>query len=303
LVFIGLFSACSITAIILAGIQYQYASPDFKDMAWNPLSALEIACIIYSFFIAAMGLATFLAPNLALTIIFSIFLMLSILFCLAIAIMSLIGGSYGTLDLYLGCNSSIKGIFDSWQGLDDYMHNVDQALCSQSCPCYFYNTIPYQYNTTVLATYNSWTKTTNNYDSTAFQNCSNVVRSNVLADTSAKNANFNSDGSFSFNNFQNYFSGIETMFSCSGFCNPTYVNSSTNQTTTMYKYLFTNVNNGPVKNLGCLPQLLLWLPPYLTAWGSITMVLAGLQIIVFILAMLQCSLKEEHMPHINQDQH
>jgi len=302
LVFVGLFAACAIIAIILAGIQYKYSSPNWKEMTWNPLSALEIACIIYSFFIAAFGILTFTIPSLALTIVYGIFLMLSILFCLAIAIMALIGGSYGTLDLYLGCNSSLKGIFDSWQGMDTYLQNVDQNLCSPSCPCYFSNTLPFQYNSTVLATYNSWTKTSNTYDSTAFQNCSNVVQQTALAATMAKNPSFNSDGSFSFNNLQNYYANIESTFQCSGFCNPTYFNTNTNQTTTMYKYLFTNVNNGPVQYTGCLSQLLLWLPPYLAAWGSVTMVLAGLQIIVFILAMIQCSLKEEPKDVLHQDQ-
>jgi hypothetical protein len=65
--------ACAIANLILAGIQYRYVNPDFKDFAWKHTSALEIASVVYCLFIGALGLCAFLAhKNSVLTAVISI---------------------------------------------------------------------------------------------------------------------------------------------------------------------------------------------------------------------------------------
>jgi len=70
-------------------------------------------------------------------------------------------------------------------------------------------------------------------------------------------------------------------------------------------FFFTDINRGPPLTLGCLDSVIQWLPPYLTAFGSVTMVLAAFQLIVFILALCQCWAREkdhEHqIPHHHDD--
>ena len=78
--------------------------------------------------------------------------------------------------------------------------------------------------------------------------------------------------------FQDYMANVENEFKCSGWCNVTYTNTNTNTRMVMFKYLYTNVNRGPPRYLGCLNSVIEWLPPYLNGFGSVTMVLAGFQV-------------------------
>jgi hypothetical protein len=57
-------------------------------------------------------------------------------------------------------------------------------------------------------------------------------------------------------------------------------------------YLF--FNRGVPQYVGCIQRLMHWLPGYLLAWGSVAMVLAGIQLVLFALAlMLAASRKSE----------
>jgi hypothetical protein len=59
---------CGIISIILAGITYQYSGPDWNQNPWMHTPKLQVACIIYSFFLAFLGYIVFSKPNIALTI-------------------------------------------------------------------------------------------------------------------------------------------------------------------------------------------------------------------------------------------
>ena len=88
-------------AIILAGIDYRFAGPDWKgNFAFTAVPGLQIACIIYSFVIAVFGYIAFIKPNIGCTIALSIFLMLSILFNLSIAILCIVAGRVGWVNTY-----------------------------------------------------------------------------------------------------------------------------------------------------------------------------------------------------------
>ena len=73
----------------------------------------------------------------------------------------------------------------------------------------------------------------------------------------------------------------------------------------MAKYLFTDINRGPPRYIGCLNEVIQWLPGYLQAFGSMTMLLLGLQIVM--LAMLICQYvarekdHEKQIPHHHDD--
>jgi hypothetical protein len=201
-------------------------------------------------------------------------------FNLAIAIFALVAGSYGWVNTYFGCNGKFSGVMESWRGVDTYLQKVDTYLCSPQCECYINNYTGYTLDPAINATYSTWATTTvQNAGNVAFQNCSIPVQNTVYNEAANADAYFDPEKNFNQENFANYMANVENEFQCSGWCGVNYVNSLTNKPTTMHKYLFTDVNRGPPSKLGCLDSVILWLPPYLTAFGSVTMVLWAFQVI------------------------
>ena len=80
--------ALCVISIILAGIDYQLAGPNFKpDFPYFSLPGLQIACIIYSFFIVGWGYIAFAKPNYACSLSYLIFITISLLFNFSIGIL------------------------------------------------------------------------------------------------------------------------------------------------------------------------------------------------------------------------
>jgi hypothetical protein len=200
------------------------------------------------------------------------------IFNFAIAVFALVAGTYGWVNTYLGCNGKFAGVMESWRGIDLYLQQVDQALCSQGCPCYFTNASGYISNTTIAPFYNEWTKSNIPPGHVAFQNCSARIKDNAYNTAVANDVYFDPQREFQKDKFYNYMAQVENDFQCAGWCNVTYVNSETSNRMVMFKYMFTDINRGPPVNLGCLDSVINWLPPYLQAFGAVTMVLAGFQV-------------------------
>jgi len=281
--------------IILAGIQYRFVNPDFKNFPWSPLSALEIASIIYAFFVGFIAYFAFSKPSTAVITFFTIFIILSILFTLAISIFALIAGSTGFLDIYFGCNAKINGLMEVWQGLDNYLLNADRAFCSQECPCFIGNTVPFEFNTTVAPSFQKWVRTNQNGGGAInFQGCPGNVRQNVYNEAVGSNPLFDPNKQFNDQRFFDYMSRFENQFKCTGFCFNRYKNPSTNEDQTLWKYMFSDINNGVPHHSGCLNSILQWLPTYMLAYGSVGMVLAGVQIALLIIGLLLLKSRKEH---------
>jgi len=298
LTFLTLFLVCGIVAIILAGLDFQFANPGWRNnLPWEALSALQIASIAYAIFVALVGFFVFCFPKRALIIFFGVLLALSILFTLAIAIFSIIAGSTGFLNVNFGCNARINGLLNTWNNMDTYLQNVDRTLCSSQCPCSIANQTFYSTNNTVAPFFNNYVRNVDNNGIVNYQGCPSNVQSNVLNLTRAQNPNFDPDqNNFNEGNFINYMARVENEFQCTGWCTNAYVNNG--QNVIMYKYLFTNLNRGPALYSGCLNSVLQWLPGYLLAFGAVAMVLAGFQMIVLAtLCCLGASRREEVVEH------
>ena len=296
-----------VIAIILAGIDYQLAGPNFKSgFPYDTLPGLQIACIIYSFFMVGWGYIAYMRPSYGCTVSFIVFLVLSIIWNLSIGIFALVSYNVGFVNTYLSCNGQFSGIFSVWQGMDTYLQQVNDALCSDKCPCALTNTTGYVTNVTVLSMYKAMNRTDNKNGAVSFADCSDSVRYKTLEKAKEKDPLIESEGIFDPNNFAQYMSTMESYFQCAGWCNTTYKNSK-NETTTMYKYLFTDINKGPALHSGCLDSMINWLPGYLGAYGSMTMVLAIVQIGLLGLSMMQCKRKEneieDKIPHYEESKH
>lgn len=172
-----------------------------------------------------------------------------------------------------------------WMGMDNYIINADQFLCSPQCPCFIKDTSLFTSNQASNAAFNQWTTTLNDQDVVNFQGCSLAVKQNVYDIANSLSPDFfNPNGDFNAAQFWAYMATIENRFSCSGFCNINYINSFTSTATSISKYIFTDVNRGVPANAGCLDIILNWLPSYLLAFGSVGIVLAFFQLISIIMA-------------------
>lgn len=111
------FLAGAIICIILAGVNFNLTSADFKDGKWKSLAAVEIASIIYVIAVCVLGLLTFCIKNWCVTTIFSTLLAISTLFTFAIAIFGLVAGSISKLGDKIGCDTEYSGILAAWDGI------------------------------------------------------------------------------------------------------------------------------------------------------------------------------------------
>ncbi len=155
--------------------------------------------------------------------------------------MALLGANHGFVNTYFGCNGKFNGVLEMWQGIDAYMQRVDEALCSNDCPCSFTNTIPFTSNSTVVPYFDSWTKDPT-FGSIAFQNCSTQTLLNTYSKAVKDEPLFDPKKNFDGQKFARYMSNVENEFKCTGWCNVTYFDNTRNRSMTMYKYLFTDIN-------------------------------------------------------------
>ena len=81
------------------------------------------------------------------------------LLTMSIAIFTLIAGTIGNLDKYVGCQTPYKRIFKYWEYLDKYFIEADQLLCSEQCPCTFTDVAAklYQNDPTTKNVFNTYT--------------------------------------------------------------------------------------------------------------------------------------------------
>ena len=148
----------------------------------------------------------------------------------------------GYLNIYYGCDARIEGFMEIWRGIDAYLVNVDQQLCSPECPCYLTNTLPFTDNPNVVPYFNQWTLTPESYGAIAFQNCTSTVRNSAYTGAITLDPNFDPNSEFNSMRFSDYMSRIENEFNCSGWCRINYINRITGQNMVISKYLFTNIN-------------------------------------------------------------
>ena len=137
--------------------------------------------------------------------------------------------------------------------------------------------------------YNSMITTNESYGAVSFEQCNMIVKQEVLDLTKKNNANFDKDNSFNMEKFAEYMGRIEEKFKCTGWCSIKYstnVNGSKSNEVYMNKYLFSDVNNGLPEHIGCVDQVIEWLPQYLLSNGTYTIAEAGIQIIIIIMCFM-----------------
>ena len=217
------------------------------------------------------------------------------LLTMSIAIFTLIAGTIGNLDKYVGCQTPYKRIFKYWEYLDKYFIEADQLLCSEQCPCTFTDVAAKLYENdpttkNVFKTYEYETqeisKLGKDKGTRKIQNCPEGVLTK-LKDRQEKYLDLHNNKikKFKQDKFHKFWEYIENKFECTGFCATVYVpdpeltNNPLKQVP-MIKYLFSNVNKGPVKNRGCMQPLLKYVSDLLISFGSLSLFASILQLVL-----------------------
>jgi len=267
----------------LAGVHYNTTNTSWVSGAWSHLPAVEVAAIIFVFFLGGFGFITFWCDQWLITTIFALVLIISTLFTYAVAIFGLVAGSIQDTTTYIGCNSPYQGVIQLWQTIDNYLVFVDSQFCQPNCPCMFNNPQSYANNASVAPFYDQWSK---GGQAIQFQNCSTTIQTNTF-NTYLNTVPTNGTPIVNQMLFHNYWGTIETRFNCTGWCTTGYPLSST-QNMIMYKYLFSDIGRGVPTNLGCLASIANWLPPLLAGFGAVALVAALVQTFVVFMAFSLC---------------
>jgi hypothetical protein len=149
--------------------------------------------------------------------------------------------------------------------LDKMFLQLDQFLCSDECSCNIRNIQDYLTKSN-LVTVNQWSYS-DKQGSVNIQGCaindieSIMKRGNIsIPDIFFYRQNREKE-IFNFHNFISFWSGVEKQFECSGFCAKLYLNGF-GVRTSFTKYLFSDVNLGVPRTLGCFTSLQNWVLEY-----------------------------------------
>ena len=185
-----------------------------------------------------------------------------------------------------------------YTNIDYLLQAMDVALCSENCKCNFDQATKtaFESNSTTKTYFQNWKSDGTN---DRFQNCSETIRKDV--ESTFQKYDTENGGylkSFTISSFADFWEYIENKFECSGWCvtEYTYTPSSTGTTTkaaeqrAFYKYLTSGVNRGIVKNLGCLDQVLDWIPGKLLIYGVLGLICSCSGILsIFFALVTVCS--------------
>ena len=210
------------------------------------------------------------------------------IFTMSVSFFTLIAGSIGKMEKYIGCNTEYKGIIKYWRSIDNYLMKVDQKLCGNGCEC---NITP-----ATKKLFQEDVRTNGFYDKIIREGGKNVKIQDCMNENTLYNFPEGEIKKFKSKIFNNFWKHIENKFDCSGFCATIYTYDNNNggmptsfeekpNQVAMMKYLFTDVNRGPVKYRGCFRRLMKWLPKMLISFGCFALFASLIQIILFILSL------------------
>lgn len=238
------------------------------------------------FVTAIIGFIAVCAEAKGLIILFVIFLLLSFLFTLGVAIFVFIGTQTRYWNEYTGCDAKYDGFLAAWNSVDLYLHSVDELFCSEKCPCYFNKTTAYKFitNTESAPYYGQWTTTVSSAAPLKFQECEDEPIAEAYNNYLIRNAYFQK--TFKPKKFHKFYKKVEEFFQCTGFCATTYYNAQTGTNMKMVKYLFSDVSKGVPKHIGCLEQIMDWLWKTLNAFAAVCLVLFVVQFLLFVILVL-----------------
>jgi len=278
-----------IVGLIVAGVSREYVTADWKANRWGGVAGVAIGAATYMLLTTLFGYLTFLCKKHNWIIItFLILFMFSVLFSIAIAIFVFVAAETNTASNYFSCNSTSKSVGSIWTGVDKVIVSVDKGLCSSNCNCNLTNFQPFIQNTTIATSDYIWWQPYAAGLANKYQDCDQTFKNTSMTQVINNNPNEFNNSYFDPELFFSSFAKIETHFNCTGWCQ-TYYQDDFGNTRHMWRYLFTNINNGIPINIGCNVVFLKWVSGLLNTFGAVIIIGVSVMIIIWVLALsLSC---------------
>jgi len=285
-----IFIAVGIVVLIMSGVNMGSLSQSFSSGSFAQLGTIQMVAMCYVLGIAGIGIIAFCCKDKCGALMFVIFLFVSFIFTLAVAVLGFFTGAVSSASEYVSCKSNYTALLSIWNGIDTYLIEADKSLCSSNCPCGLTNTTAYATYAAYTSTYSVQTGQTVN-----FTNCPAAAVTAAYDNAVKNNKEFDTTQTFSASGFAKAYAYVESFWSCTGFCVKEYEKvSGSGVKTPIFRYLFNDINLGPAKNVGCMNQILLTLPQFLTAYGVMAAILASGQFVALLFGCSLCLSDDNH---------
>ena len=269
---------------------------------WRHTAALQVSAVSVLFFSIIISFINFIfCDNFKIfNIIFLFIQFCSSLFCISIGIFDLVGSVAYNNELKQTCSEDYSGFFTTFRYMDSYFKIADQLLCSYDCPCKFnkikgYDDFKYGDNGKYYDYFKSFS-IDNDEGASNFDECKFMAKATVFGKINTEES-IKKIGKLNFDDFSKfgvYFGRIENQFKCTAWCKKSYYDEYTKENKKFYKYLFSDVSEGVVRNIGCMNHFRIWLVKYLKAYGSLILIDGTLQFTLFILGILYLISQEDN---------
>lgn len=258
---------CIISTIVTIAI----VKSSFLNLSsmWTPIIIVGSCLLGFNCLLLIIGGIGICKDSKVVTFIFAFFVISISLISFGLGIFCLVNSSTKAVTENFGCSTSIVDLKSIYNDIDLYLNQVDQALCSESCPCSLYSP-----NNTTFLMKNQYVVQEKG-QATSFQTCSNATKSNV-DDEYMNKSNLKT---LNRELLSLWYALMESNFNCVGFC---ITEGSEKQY--IPKYLFTDINRGDPMYQGCLSSISDWAPYQLVILGLLCFVVFLLSLVISILS-------------------
>ena len=279
-----------ISGLILLILHYEYTNFNWtSQFYYRNLSILNLTSIIFTFINSINLFFSFYFFNIS-TIIFNIIIsIIFTIFNIIISILNLTASNIKENSSTNLCQKNLTGIFSDFNILDNYFHLVDEYLCSYDCPCILINQSAYEdfHDFTIIKNhsqivYDQFKYMNVTFDlnddfskAKSFKDCSRTIQGLAKMHFLKDKKILEKIDTFKIDNFYKFWGKIEKKFHCTGWCNNYYIsqkNSSEENVRFITKYLFSDINGGVVKNIGCMHRIIDWLPKIIFYFGCLLLI-------------------------------
>ena len=287
-ILVGIIVICP---IFFAGFDYKFVNINWSHKGkWRHLAKLQVSSVCGTFFSFILGILFFaiIPDSKGIGALFSVFEFLTGVFSMFVSIFVLVGAYARTNELTEKCIIPNKNFFEQFFYLDEYFFKESNNLfCSDKCNCSLTdNTIDeffFKYDEedsnelkdafADIIGYNNdeekKIKTQDCHIETIVSNLGNTMYRSKFGEGIEKELK----------KLMNFWGKIEKKFHCTGWCEKSYLNGTKKY---YLKYLFSDVNNGLVKNIGCMKPYRNWVQKMLRAFGGMMLIDSFLQLICLI---------------------
>ena len=284
-ILVGIILICP---IFFAGFDYKFVNINWSHKGkWRHLGKLQVSSVCGTFFSFILGILFFaiIPDSKGIGALFSFFEFITGVFSMFVSIFVLVGAYARTNELTEKCIIPNKNFFKQFFYLEYFFQESNNLLCSKvKCPCYLTdNTIDeflYKFDEE-----DEFEAQIYNFSDIDYQkNAKNIKTQNCNDNTieAKKDKLYDKFGVVDLTKLMNFWGEIEKKFHCTGWCEKSYYLDDKITKKYYLKYLFSDVNNGLVKNIGCMKPYRNWVQKMLRAFGGMMLIDSFLQLICLI---------------------